>query len=100
MSSTIRRIRPGASVETTLTFNGKRETVLVRPIPITCRTNMAVDVIDEDGCGGTGWICPVCHEGDDCPTVESDECEPGTEGAQSCVCMDGQSGNWSPSSWA
>ncbi|HEX5568577.1 MAG TPA: hypothetical protein VFY14_16910, partial [Streptomyces sp.] len=85
----VRKLNPAATIEKTLTFNGEPETVFVRPIPTVCRTNMAEDVIDADGCGGTGWVCPACHEGDDCPTVESDECAPGTTDAQACVCVDG-----------
>ncbi|WP_405824231.1 hypothetical protein OG705_29190 [Streptomyces sp. NBC_00838] len=100
MSCTVRKTRTDASIEKTLTFDGGPETILVRPIPTVCRTDMANNVIDPDGCGGTGWICPVCHEGDDCPTVGSDERQPGTAGAQSCVCIDEQSCNWEASSWA
>lgn len=100
MSSTIRKTRSDATIEKTLTFDGEPETILVRPIPIACRTSMAEDNVDRDGCGGTGWICPACHEGDDCPTVGSDDCAPGTGEAQACVCADGVSGNWQPSTWA
>ncbi|MBL1115474.1 hypothetical protein JK364_24190 [Streptomyces sp. 110] len=99
-TAAVRKLNPAATIEKILTFDGRPEAVLVRPIPAACRTNMATDIVDRDGCGGTGWICPTCHEGDDCPTVESDECEPGTSGAQPCVCVDGQTGNWEPSSWA
>ncbi|ONK09458.1 hypothetical protein [Streptomyces sp. MP131-18] len=84
----------------TLLFGGSIREVDVRPIPTVCRTDHANDTLDREGCGGTGWICPACHQGDDCPTVGSDDCEPGTAGAQSCVCVDGQSGNWNPSTWS
>jgi hypothetical protein len=98
--TTVRKTRRSATVEKTLYFGGQPQTWLVRPIPTTCRTTSDRKVMDEEGCGGTGWICPACHEGDDCPTVGSDTCRPGTAGALSCVCPAVQSGDWEPSTWA
>ena len=80
-----------------LHFDGEPRQVQVRPIPTVCRTDFAADVIDPDGCGGSAWICPACHQGDDCPEVGSDECRPGLPGAITCVCVEGQRGNWCPS---